>query len=387
MKFIFKKIITLIVFYVKKNKVEFMLQLSDKLRIALHFSFIHATIELLFFPVERLMKKRNDQPYILLLLSVLLAAAVLCAVFFGSAKMSLSEFFAALLQKEGFETQSAILFSLRLPRVAAGVLAGMGLSLSGSLLQATTGNSLASPNILGINAGAGFCMILLLSVFPQAAVVSPLFCFVGAFATAVFILALANRLPQPGTGVLLAGIAVTAVFNAGISLVSLLDTDVLAAYRWFSVGGVDSITDFKVLLLPAGMIFVCLALSLLFAKRADVLCLGDTAASALGINTRSLRTLILLLAAASAAAVVSFAGLLGFVGLIVPHLARKLAGTSLQKSLSVSVLLGAVIVTGADLVGRLVIAPSQLPVGIVMALVGAPFYFYLLLRRANHAEI
>ena len=333
------------------------------------------------------MKKRNNQLYILLLLSVLLAAALACAVLFGSAKMSLSEFFAALLCEEGFETQSAILFSLRLPRVAAGVLAGMGLSLSGSLLQATTGNALASPNILGINAGAGFCMILLLAVFPQAAAASPVFCFVGAFATAVLILALADRLPQPKTGVLLAGIAVTAMFNAGISLVSLLDTDVLAAYRWFSVGGVDSITDFKALLLPAGMIFACLALSLLFAKRADALSLGDVTAAALGINIRRLRTLVLLLAAAAAAAVVSFAGLLGFVGLIVPHLARKLAGASLQKSLPVSVLLGAVVVTLADLVGRLVIAPSQLPVGIVMALVGAPFYFYLLLRRASHAEI
>lgn len=331
------------------------------------------------------MQKKHRTIYLLLLLSVLLAA-VLCAVVFGSAKMSLHDFLSALLQKEGYEAQRVILYSLRLPRVAAAVLAGMGLSLSGSLLQATTGNALAGPNILGINAGAGFCMIVLLSFAPQAAAISPLCCFVGAFVTAVLILALANRLTQRKTGVLLAGIAVTAVFNAAISLVSLLDTDVLAAYRWFSVGGVDGIMDISTLIMPACMICISLVLSLLFAKRIDVLCLGDTAASALGIRTRFLRTFTLLLAAASAAAVVSFAGLLGFVGLIVPHLARKTAGESLQASLPVSVLMGGVLVTLADLVGRTVIAPAQLPVGIVMALVGAPFYFYLLLRREKHAS-
>lgn len=332
------------------------------------------------------MKNKHKNICLLFLLSVLLTAVVFCAVFFGSAKMSAADFWAALLQKPGFETQTVILYSLRLPRVAAAVLAGMGLSLSGSLLQATTGNALASPNILGINAGAGLCMIVLLAFLPQAVSVSPFFCFVGAFATAILILALANRLPQPKTGVLLAGIAVTAMFNAGISLVSLLDTDVLAAYRWFSVGGVDAITDFQVLLLPACMIFASLFLSLLLAKRMDILCLGDTVSAALGVRTNQLRTVTLLLAAASAAAVVSFAGLLGFVGLIVPHLARKTAGGTLRQSLPVSVLLGAVIVTVADLVGRIVAAPAQLPVGIMMALIGAPFYFYLLLRRANHAS-
>lgn len=320
------------------------------------------------------------------LLSALLVLTAVCSIALGSAEMDLHTLFSALVQKEGFETQSVILWSLRLPRTAGATLAGAGLALSGTVLQGITGNSLASPNILGVNAGAGLCMIVLLAFLPQAASFSPILCFVGALTAAFLILGLADRLPQPKTAVLLAGIAVTAVCNAGISLISLLDTDILAAYRYFSVGGLDGVTSFTPLLLPAVMIFISLALSLLTARRMDVLCLGDATAAALGIHPKHLRTLCLFSAAASAAAVVSFAGLLGFAGLIVPHIARKLAGPTMQKQLPVSVLTGAITVTLADLVGRLVLAPAQLPVGIVMALIGAPFYFYLLLRRAKHAD-
>ncbi len=324
---------------------------------------------------------------ILLLLSVLFVLTAVFGFVLGSAQMDISTLFAALLRKEGYETQSLILFSLRLPRLLAGTLAGIGLSVSGALLQSITGNELASPNILGINAGAGFCMIALLSFFPQAVHLSPVVCFVGAFATALLILAVGNRLPRPKTGILLAGVAVTAVFNAGISLVSLLDTDVLAAYRFFSVGGLDDTNGISSLFLPAIMIFGSLIASLVLASRADVLSLGDLHAASLGIRPARLRAVCLALAAASAAAVVSFAGLLGFVGLIVPHLARKTAGQPLRLHLPVCALGGAVLVCLSDLIGRLVIAPAELPVGILMALAGAPFYFVVLFRSSRDAVL
>ncbi|MBQ3518540.1 MAG: iron ABC transporter permease [Clostridia bacterium] len=324
---------------------------------------------------------------ILLLLSVLFVLTAVFGFVLGSAQMDISTLFAALLQKEGYETQSLILYSLRLPRLFAGTLAGIGLSVSGALLQSITGNELASPNILGINAGAGFCMIALLSFFPQAVHLSPVVCFVGAFATALLILAVGNRLPRPKTGILLAGVAVTAVFNAGISLVSLLDTDVLAAYRFFSVGGLDGTNGISSLFLPAIMIFGSLIASLVLASRADALSLGDLHAASLGIRPARLRAVCLALAAASAAAVVSFAGLLGFVGLIVPHLARKTAGQPLRLHLPVCALGGAVLVCLSDLIGRLVIAPAELPVGILMALAGAPFYFVVLFRRSRDAVL
>lgn len=334
---------------------------------------------------QRFVMRFFARPKGLLVLSAVLLLTVFAGIAAGSAKMDAATFFAALVQRDGFETYSTILYSLRIPRVLAAVLAGVGLSVSGAVLQSMTGNALASPNILGINAGAGFCMIALLVLFPQATAISPAVCFVGAVLTAVLILTLADRLPQPKTGVILAGIAVTAVFNAGISLLSLLDTDVLAAYRYFSVGGLDGVKGINELLLPGSMIAASFLLSMLLSTRMDALSLGDATASALGIRTRQLRTVCLLMAAACAAATVSFAGLLGFVGLVVPHLARRLAGNTLRAQLPVCALLGAIMLTLADLIGRTVIAPSELPVGIVTALCGAPFYFRLLLGRAKHA--
>ncbi len=323
----------------------------------------------------------------LAVLSALLLLTALCGVCFGSTPMPAGTLLNALMGREGFETQSFILYHVRLPRVLGGMLAGAGLSVAGAMLQGITGNSLASPNILGINAGAGFCMMLLLAFFPQAASLSPLLCFLGAFATAMLILFLSDRFVNARTGVLLAGIAVTAVFNAGITLLSLTDTDILISYRTFSVGGLDGIADLRSLFLPALMIVISSVLCLVLSTKADVLCLGDAAATALGLHAKRMRVLCLALAGACAAAVVSFAGLLGFIGLTVPHLARKLAGHTLRASLPVCILSGAILLTLADLFGRILLAPSELPVGAVTALIGAPFYVYLLMRRKTDASI
>ena len=246
------------------------------------------------------MSARNKN---IILLAALLCLSAVCSLAFGSAKMDAQTLFYALSGRQGFETQTVILYSLRLPRFLGCVLAGVGLSVSGAVLQGITGNDLASPNILGINAGAGFCMICLLAFFPTAMHLSPVVCFVGAFVTALLILALGNRLPRPKTGILLAGVAVTAVFNAGISLVSLLDTDVLAAYRSFSVGGLDGVTDIKNLLLPAVMIFAGLATAMVLSNRMDVLSLGDSHARSLGLQTKKLRAICVCIAAASSACV------------------------------------------------------------------------------------
>lgn len=336
--------------------------------------------------------KPNDSKFFatkqgILTLSALLGLTVLCGVAFGSTSMDAKTLLQALLMKTGFETQSFILYHVRLPRVAGAVLAGAGLSVSGTVLQGITGNALASPNVLGINAGAGLCMMFLLAFFPQAAALSPVLCFCGAFATALLILFLSDRFANARTGVLLAGIAVTAVCNAGISLLSLTDTDILVSYRNFSIGGLDGVTDLKALTAPAVMIGVSTVICLFLSQKIDVLCLGDATATALGIRAKQLRVVCLALAGACAAAVVSFAGLLGFVGLTVPHLARKLAGQPLRRQFPVSILTGGILLTLADLLGRLIAAPSELPVGAVTALIGAPFFFYLLMRRRTDASI
>ncbi len=327
-------------------------------------------------------KKRHTLVFVALTLALM--TALVLALLFGSASLSLRELVAGLA---GGEEYTAIIARyVRLPRVAAAMLAGAGLAVSGALLQGVTDNGLASPNIIGVNAGAGLAVILMLSYYPEAVKLLPLAAFGGAFAATLAIVFTAGRIGMSKTTVVLAGMALTTVLNAGISFVSLLDADVVGMYRYFSIGTLAGV-QLKQLMVPCGMIVLSLALSLTFARPMDALCLGDATATALGVPVKKLRVICLLCASASAAAVVSFAGLLGFVGLIVPHIAKKLAGEQPVRSLPVAALTGGVLVITADLLGRTLFAPSELPVGILMSLVGGPYFLILLCRRKHHAHV
>ena len=322
--------------------------------------------------------RHNGGTVVLLLLAALAVSAA--GLRYGSADMPWKDFFSALLCKKGYETFTLILFRVRLPRVAAGAVAGVGLSVSGVLLQNVTANDLAGPNIIGVNAGAGFAMIVLLSFFPSAYAWGPAAAFLGAFLTTLIITAAGSRAGGTRSSVILAGIAVTAMLNAGISFLSLLDSDVLASYNYFSVGGLAGVAMNR-LPLPTAICAFSLLAVLLMSRKIDVLALGDSLAGALGERVRVIRTLCLLLASASAAAAVSFAGLLGFVGLVVPHMARRLVGYRTGILTLASAVLGIITVNLADLLGRCLFAPTEIPVGIMMAVVGAPFFFALLMGK------
>ena len=320
--------------------------------------------------------------FLLTTLLVLVAAAGLC---FGGVALSFEQLIDAVAGR-GDATVGVIFWQLRLPRVIAGLLAGVGLSLTGALLQSVTANALASPGIVGINSGAGLAVILLLTIAPAAGKLLPLGAFFGAFGAALLILLAARCMGGSKTGIVLIGIAVSTVFSAAISFLSLLDEGVLAQYNHFTVGSLKGVR-MDALLLPAILILLSLVVALLLSPKLGVLCMGDAAASALGIRVKRLRMTAMVCAAASAAAVVSFAGLLGFVGLIVPHIAKKLAGEQPARSLPVAALTGGVLVILADLLGRTLFAPSELPVGILMSLVGGPYFLILLCRRNRYAHV
>ena len=314
------------------------------------------------------------------MLLLIVLAAMAFSLRFGSSRFSSADFWSGLLGREGYETQSAILRYIRLPRILGAVLAGIGLSVSGVLLQSVTANPLASPSIIGVNSGAGFFAILCLSFLPGALYALPFAAFLGAFGATLLILAVAKRLGSTPATVVLAGIALTALLNAGISFLSLLNDDVLLAYHDFSVGGLAG-TQLQGLAAPGTIILLSLAVSIMASRQIQLLCLGDAMALSLGVRVKALRMLCLLCASAAASAVVSFAGLLGFVGLVVPHIARKLVGENAKFLLLSSALFGAALVLLADLLGRVLLAPAEVPVGIIMAVLGAPFFFALLLKK------
>ena len=332
------------------------------------------------------MDKQNKAPapvWLPALLFLITLFSALLGIRYGSVELTLSQTLSGLLHPFASTPQSQILWVVRLPHVAACLLAGAGLSISGLLLQTATNNPLAGPNIIGVNAGAGFAMVAGLCFFPMAYPLLPLMAFVGAFTCTMLIVWVARKAGGSRITIVLSGVAVSTLLSAGTSLLKLLYPDFAMAYTYFSVGGVSGVT-FEDMAIPALIIGISTLLALRLSRRLNLLCLGDSMVYSLGVQAKTLRTLTLLLASACAAASVCFAGLLGFVGLMIPHIARKLTGgTDVAKLIPVSALLGGTLVVLADLLGRVLFAPSEVPAGIITAILGAPFFFGLLLQRRN----
>ena len=322
---------------------------------------------------------KTKRSAIFILLGIALLALCLLSMRFGSVSLDTKSFFSALLRREGYSAQSAIIYTLRLPRTLAGILAGVGLGLSGVLLQSVTDNKMASPGLIGVNSGAGFAVILALSLpfFPIKLI--PLAAFGGAFLATLAIIAIAGRMGMTKNTVVLSGIAFSAILSAGISLLSLLDADVLVNYNAFSVGSLAG-SRADELILPAILIMLALGAAIFAAKKINILALGAPIATSLGVRVKALRIFCMLLASAAAGAAVSAVGLLGFVGLMSPHIARALVGADARRLIPCTALVGADLLLAADLCGRVIFAPGEMPVGVLMALLGAPFFLGILLK-------
>lgn len=275
-----------------------------------------------------------------------------------------------------------ILVFIRIPRVAGAFLAGAALALSGALLQSVLNNPMASPNIIGVNAGAGFFGLL-------AGALLPGFCapaaFLGALATALFIFALAKKAGLSRTTLILAGTAINAVLNAGVQLLNTLFPE-LAVGSGFLAGSFSGVTF--VAMGKAGCYLAAGAvLALFLAKELNVLRLGEESAVALGMAVDRVRFLTVLAAALLAGGAVSFAGLLGFVGLLVPHIVRKFTGSDCRWLFPGCMLLGGGLVVLCDTLARVLFAPFELPVGILLAALGGPFFLWLLLQRKGRRSL
>lgn len=313
---------------------------------------------------------------IYLLLIVLLFLSFALSISSGSSGISLAELFS------GDERAHLIIFSLRLPRFLAACFAGSALALSGLLLQGASGNELASPNTIGVNAGSGFAVLLFLSFMPELFAFLPLAAFIGASSAVFLVLMLSSMISSIDTksSLILSGVAIGALFNAGISALSAINPEVLASYSAFSIGGF-SLVSYDELKVPFALIIIFIIISFFFRGRLNILALGDEVAASFGIKVKSLRFLLLALSAALASSAVSFAGLLGFVGLIVPHIASFLVGEDYRKRFPITLLLGSLLVSIADYLGRILLPPSELPAGIFLSLLGVPFFIVLMLRR------
>ncbi|WP_342505972.1 iron ABC transporter permease [Sporosarcina sp. FSL K6-2383] len=286
----------------------------------------------------------------------------------------------------GTDKQQLILFEFRLPRIIISILVGMGLAVSGCVLQGISRNALADPGILGINAGAGLAVMLFISFFPSTTATPvfflPLLAFSGAGVAAIIIYSLAYKRHEGITPMrlLLTGVAVAAGISSAMIVLTLRlspeNYQFVATWLAGSIWG--SNWKFVLALLP----WIMVLMPFVFAKARvlNVLNLGDLTATGLGASIEKERRVLLAAAVGLAGASVSVSGGIGFVGLIGPHLARQLVGARHQFLLPTAALTGGLLVLIADTIGRWILQPSEIPAGIVVAVIGAPYFLYLLSR-------
>ncbi len=297
----------------------------------------------------------------------------------GSSYISIEQV-VQILTNPGNDPQSQIIWNIRLPRTIVGALVGINLSLSGALLQAVMRNPLADPHIIGISSGAGLAGVTIMILFPALEYLITPVAFAGAMFAAVVIYILAWKNGIQPVRIILAGVAVSAFLSAGISGLMIFYSDRVHGALMWMVGGLSARSWPHVqIILPYAIIGLLLALA--SAAYLNILQLGDEMARGLGINVEVTRVVVTAIAALLAASAVSVVGLLGFVGLIVPHAARLILGSDYRYLLPGAALLGVAVVTLSDTFARVIFAPIELPVGIIMAFLGAPFFLFLLRKE------
>jgi len=314
-----------------------------------------------------------------ILVGLLILIGLLASLAFGAVDISLREVIDVLFGS-GEKVSRQIIIESRLPRALAAVMVGCNLAVSGTLLQAVTRNPLADPGLIGVTAGAALAATIVLAVLPGAALLLPIVAFVGAMIAAVVVYTVSWR---PGAGsspmrMILAGVAVNAVLGAVIGLLMTAFADRIPAMMFWTSGSFNGRGWGHIeMLWPYTVAGVGLALWL--RPRLAVMELGDDSAVTLGVPVERTRLIAFAAAALLAGSAASVAGLVGFVGLVVPHLIRLLLGGN-YGLIPVAAVAGGALLLWSDLAARLVLAPAEIPVGVITGLIGGPYFIYLLYR-------
>jgi len=334
--------------------------------------------------------EKNDtvkQSMLIVLFLILPVVLFFVSILIGRYAMSVSEVvegFLSTIFPNSFHAGNniqTVLFQLRIPRILAAMLVGAALSISGAAFQGIFKNPLVSPDILGVSAGAGFgaALALLISGSPLLVQASALFFGLSAVAITYSI----SRFFKMNStlNLVLGGIAVSAVFSALISMVKYIadPNSKLPAITYWLMGGLSSISlsDLSIVVLP---ILICMAVLYLLRWRLNVLSLGESEAETLGVDTKKYQLIIIVCCTLMTAAAVSISGIVGWAGLVIPHVCRMIVGPNYRRLLPATISLGALFMLFVDDIARN-IATIELPLGVLTALVGAPFFIYLLTRN------
>lgn len=299
----------------------------------------------------------------------------------GSVNLSFTEIINALINNDN-KMVTTIVYKMRLPRNILAALVGANLAVSGVLLQSVMKNPLADPGITGVSSGASVAAIFILLLLPQYTGILPIAAFIGGAIACilVFLMAYKNGL-KPGR-IVLSGVAINTILGGVISYLSTMYSDrIQSAMLWLN-GSLATKTwaDVEMLFIYS---IVGLVVSLFLIRSANVLQLGDDAATNLGFNVNLTRLLISGVAVFLAATSTAVVGIISFVGLIVPHIARMIMGSDHKFTIPFSMILGSIVLLVADTLGRTIGGAVEIPVGVIMSIVGGPFFLYLLRKRGN----
>lgn len=317
----------------------------------------------------------NKKTWSFIIVTILLVVVTIQSAITGSIKVTPFELIKGLFTGDNYDV--TVIKDLRFPRIIIALIAGAALSVSGALLQAVMRNPLAEPGIIGVSAGAGFTSIVIVSFFPTLFFYAPLFAFIGGAIAFMLVYSLSWRSGLDPLRMILIGIAINAIFTGlgqalgfrGSALaqsISQTMTSTLSMKTWDEV---------KIMTLYGTIGLI--AAFLLFAQ-SNYLALEDKTARNLGVNVNRARLLLSLVAVLLASIATSIAGLFTFVGLLVPHIGRLLVGSDHKVLIPFSALAGALLILTADTLGRVIIAPNEIPASIIMAVIGGPFLIFLL---------
>ncbi|MDC0762182.1 iron ABC transporter permease [Brevibacillus sp. AG] len=330
-------------------------------------------------------RKRNRAFAVMTILAILIFIAFIISMNTGYIRLSPSDLLMTLIGS-GTDKQSLILFEFRLPRIVISLLIGAGLAVSGCIIQGISRNALAEPGILGINAGAGLMVMLFISFYPSTSAAPvfllPVLALLGASVTAalIFVLSYKRHKGLSPTRIVLTGIAVAAGMSAAMIVLTLkLSPDKYQFVATWLAGSIWG-TNWKFVLSLLPWIAILIPYVFYKARVMNVLNLGEELAKGLGAPVAKEQLKLLAAAVGLAASCVAVSGGIGFVGLIGPHLARRLVGPKHEMLLPTAALAGALLVIVADTIGRWIMQPSEIPTGIVVAVIGAPYFLYLLAR-------
>ncbi|MDK2781465.1 MAG: iron complex transport system permease protein [Archaeoglobi archaeon] len=323
----------------------------------------------------------------------LLFAIFLIALSLGSYKMSVSELLSALINGE------PALWNVRIPRIITAIIVGASLSVSGAVLQCILKNPLASPFTLGITHGAAFGASVAIVFFSAGTLhrvgegvtisnpyLTTIFAFAGAMSTALIILTLARLRNLSPVAIILAGVAMSSLYQAGVMLIQYFATDIQVAAIVFWTFGDVSRTFWKEIWILSAVLIVCMVFFIYRRWDYNSLLLGDETAKSLGVEVQRVRLEGLVLTSLLTATCVAFTGIIGFVGLVAPHMVRLIIGGDYRFLIPSSAILGSLILLASDTVGRTIIAPTILPVGIITSMLGAPMFIYLLLKGGGRYD-